>query len=74
MILEHCSIISVLSNDIELFRYLDRDVMERDFPRPVTSKYLVGQVLGDGTTSVVRLGIRREDHTKVALKVISKTK
>ena len=65
MILEHCNVISVLSNEIELFRYLDRDVMERDFPRPVTSKYLVGQVLGDGTTSVVRLGIRREDHTEV---------
>ena len=73
MILEHCSVISVLSNEIELFRYLDRDVMERDFPRQVTSKYLVGQVLGDGTTSVVSLGIRRTDHSNVALKVISKT-
>ena len=45
--------------------------MEREFPSSLTSKYLVGKVLGEGTTSVVRLGYRRGDHTKVALKMIN---
>ena len=40
---------------------LDKVTMERDFHPSLTSKYLVGKVLGEGTTSLVRLGYRRED-------------
>jgi len=70
-ILDHCSIISVLCQEMEMFCYLDRKVMEREFPPSLTSKYLVGKILGEGTTSVVRLGYRRGDYSKVALKMIN---
>ena len=45
--------------------------MERDFRPSLTSKYLVGKVLGEGTTSLVRLGYRRDDFKKFAQKMIN---
>ena len=45
----------------EVFCYQDKVTMERDFHPSLTSNYLVGKVLGKGTTSLVRLGYRRED-------------
>ena len=45
----------------EVFCYQDKVTMERDFHSSLTSKYLVGKVLGEGTTSLVRLGYRRDD-------------
>jgi pSer/pThr/pTyr-binding forkhead associated (FHA) protein len=54
--LEHCSIISILCQEPELFCFLDKNIMEIDFPPSLSSKYLVGKVLGEGTTSVVMLG------------------
>jgi len=69
--LSHCNIISVLDQGIEMFCYLDKVTMERDFHPSLTSKYLVGKVLGEGATSLVRLGYRRDDFKKFALKMIS---
>ena len=59
--LSHGNIISVLDQGMEVFCYLDKVTMERDFHPSLTSNYLVGKVLGKGTTSLVRLGYRRED-------------
>jgi len=56
---------------MEMFCYLDKVTMERDFQRSLSSKYLVGKVLGEGTTSLVRLGYRRDDFKKFALKMIN---
>jgi len=69
--LSHCNIISVLDQGIEMFCYLDKVTMERDFHPSLTSKYLVGKVLGEGATSLVRLGYRQDDFKKFALKMIS---
>jgi len=69
--LSHGNIISVLSQEMEVFYYLDKVTMERDFHSSLTSKYLVGKVLGEGTTSLVRLGFRRNDFKKFALKIIN---
>ena len=44
--LSHGSIISVLNLEMEVFCYLDKVTMERDFPSSLTSKYLVGKVTG----------------------------
>jgi len=54
-----------------MFCYLDKVTMERDFHRSLSSKYLVGKVQGEGTTSMVRLGYRRDDFKKFVLKMIN---
>ena len=41
--------------------YLDKVTTERDFHPSLTSKYLVGKVLGEETTSSVRHGYRRDN-------------
>ena len=69
--LSHGNIISVLDQGMEVFCYLDKVTMERDFHPSLTSKYLVGKVLGEGTTSLVRLGYRRDDFKKFAQKMIN---
>merc|ERR1719234_2567416 len=46
IILEHCSIISLLGNNCEVFRYIDRDTMEDLYPSHLTDKYIVGEILG----------------------------
>ena len=45
----------------EVFCYQDKVTMERDFHPSLTNKCLVGKVLGEGTTSLVRLGYRRDN-------------
>ena len=47
--------------------------MEATFPECITGKYLVGRILGSGTTSTVRAGYKIVDGVKVesfALKLI----
>ena len=73
IILSHCSVISILDVSAECFRYIDRDTMETLYPNCVTQKYIVGSVLGKGTTSEVRRGYKKvlgEIKTH-ALKIIS---
>ena len=74
MILGHCSVISILDTDSECFRYIDRDTMESLYTASVTQKYIVGEVLGMGSTSVVRRGYKKVSGGEVktyALKIIS---
>ena len=74
IILEHCCVISILGQDGEVFRYLDRDTMEDLFPFHLTEKYIVGEILGKGTTSVVRRGYKTVETGEIktyALKIIS---
>ena len=59
--LSHDNIISVLDQGMEVFCYLDKVTMERDFHPSLTNKYLVGKVLGEGTTSLVGLGYRQDN-------------
>jgi len=74
ILLEHCSVISFLGQEGEVFRYLDRDTMEDLFPSNLTEKYMVGEILGKGTTSVVRRGYKMVETGEIktyALKIIS---
>ena len=59
--LSHGNIISVLDQGMEVFCYLDKVTMERDFHPSLTSKYLVRKVLGEGDNLLVRLGYRQDD-------------
>jgi len=71
LILKHCSEISILDKYMMCFRYLDRSIMEEKFPSCVTGKYLVGEVLGQGSTSQVRVGYKLDDKfERFALKII----
>ena len=51
MILSHCSVISILDMESECFMYIDRDTMENLYTACVTQKYIVGGILGKGSTS-----------------------
>ena len=46
--LSHGNIISVLDQGMEVFCYLDKVTMERDFHPSLTSKYLCGESSGGG--------------------------
>jgi len=73
IILSHCSVIALLGEEWTCFQYLDRSIMEATMPECVTSKYLVGRVLGSGTTSTVRAGYKIVGQDKIkpfALKII----
>ena len=72
-ILQHCSEICILNKELLCFRYLDRAIMEAKFPSCITGKYLVGEVLGNGSTSEVRLGYRLTNKFQIfALKIFKK--
>ena len=73
ILLSHCSVIALLGEEWTCFQYLDRNTMEATFPDCITDKYLVGRILGSGTTSTVRAGYKIVDGVKVesfALKLI----
>ena len=72
MILPHCATISLLEQKSKVFQYLDRATMDSLYPSQVTSKYLVSDFLGDGSTAKVMKAFK--NNTKkveaVALKMI----
>jgi len=70
LILKHCSEICILDKELLCFRYHDRAIMEAMFPSCITGKYLVGEVLGNGSTSQVRVGYRLTNKfERFALKI-----
>ena len=75
-IVNHCSAISLLSKDLYVFQYLDKDAIESSYPTAITQEYIVGEVIGKGTTSEVRVGYKEDingNYQRFALKMI-KTK
>jgi len=71
--LNHGDIISVLHDDFEMFCYLDEvQMMGRNYPLRIITKYLVGNIVGTGAYAVVRKGFTRNNFTPVALKVVKK--
>ena len=70
--LRHGDSIAVLSQDMELFWYLDEDTMIclNSLPLKIISKYLVGNEVGRGNFAVVRKGFSRSDFQPVALKFL----
>jgi len=71
--LYHGDVISILQLDLEMFCYLDEaQMMNRNYPLRIITKYLVGNVVGSGSYSDVRKGFTRSDFTPVAMKFIKK--
>ena len=71
-VLKHGDSVAVLSQDMELFWYLDEATMIYlySFPLKIISKYLVGNEVGRGNFAVVRKGFSRSDFQPVALKFL----
>ena len=55
MILLHCTTISLVGPSCKVFQYLDRATMDSLYPSEITSKYLVSDFLGSGSTAEVRV-------------------
>ena len=76
--LKNGSRISILSQDLELFWYIDEDgmLMENNYPAHLVSRYIIGNVVGEGTFGVVRKGFDKINETfrPVALKFVNKAK
>ena len=73
-VLKHGDSIAILCKDIKLFWYLEEETMiERNcFPLEITTKYLVGNVVGCGSFGVVRKGFVRGSYQPVAMKFLPK--
>jgi len=71
--LNHGDCISLLHPELEMFCYLDEvQMMGRNYPLRIITKYLVGNIVGEGAYAVVRKGFTRNNFTPVALKFIKK--
>ena len=74
MILQHCSTISLLGQDHKVFQYLDRATMDKLYSSKITSRYLVSDFLGTGSTATVYKAFKNWNNNKkvesVALKMI----
>ena len=75
-ILRNGARIGVLSNEIELFWYIDEtaSLLENTYPIPIIRRYLVGNVVGEGTFGTVRKGFSKQSLQPVALKFVNKAK
>lgn len=72
--LNHGDTISVLQAELEMFCYLDEaQMMNRNYPLRIITKYLVGNIVGSGSFSVVRQGFTRNTFTPVAMKFIKRS-
>ena len=72
--LYHGDVISILQVELEMFCYLDESqMMNRNYPLRIITKYLVGNIVGSGSYSVVRKGFTRNTFTPVAMKFVKKT-
>jgi len=71
--LNHGDVISILQVELEMFCYLDEfQMMNRNYPLRIITKYLVGNIVGSGSYSIVRKGFTRNTYTPVAMKFIRK--
>jgi len=71
--LNHGDTISLLHPELDMFCYLDEvQMMGRNYPLRIITKYLVGNVVGEGAYAVVRKGFTRNNYTPVALKFIKR--
>ena len=66
--------VSILSQEMELFWYIDRNAMMMDttYPVKIVSKYIVGNVVGEGVFGTVRKAYSKDNLKPVALKFINK--
>ena len=74
MTLQHCSLISLLGPTLQVFQYLDRATMDRLYPSEITSRFLVSDELGNGSTAVVMKAFKNWNNNQrvdsVALKMV----
>ena len=74
MTLQHCSLISLLGPTLQVFQYLDRATMDRLYPSEITSRFLVSDELGNGSTAVVMKAFKNWNNNQrvdsVALKIV----
>lgn len=74
MILQHNTSISLLGPNHKVFQYLDQATMDSLYPRQITSRYLVSDFLGTGSTATVYKAFKNWNNNKdletVALKII----
>ena len=70
--LEHNAIICFSYPMKRVFVFMSSEFEEESFPEAITSKYTVSKLLGTGVSGQVRLGFRKTDLYKVAIKMIRK--
>jgi len=71
--LNHGDMISILQAEFLFFSYLDEiQLRNLNYPVEILRKYVVGNIVGSGSYSVVRKGFARNTKSQVALKFIKK--
>merc|ERR1719450_816891 len=73
-ILDQGDVVAILQSNFNVFFFISELRLRQSYPIRVIEKYLVGSVLGEGASAVVREGIVRTSEERVALKMIKKEK
>jgi len=72
--LNHGDMISILQAEFLFFSYFDETQLRNlNYPLEIVRKYVVGNIVGSGSYSVVRKGFTRNTKSQVALKFIKKS-
>merc|ERR1719233_554645 len=64
--------ISILQTDFKVFLFISEVRLRQIYPHSVAKKYLVGRVLGEGSSAVVKEAFERSTYHQVAVKIIKK--
>jgi len=70
--LKHGDIIAILHSEYDAFLFISEARMKQMYPQSLVDKYIVGRVLGEGASAVVKEAFLRSNHERVALKIIKK--
>ena len=72
--LDQGDVVAILQRDFDVFVFVSEARLRKMYPDTVVSKYVVGRVLGEGSSAVIREAFDRESHKHVALKIFEKKK
>ena len=61
--------ISILQMDFKVFLFISEVRLRQIYPASVAKKYLVGRVLGEGSSAVVKEAFERSTYPQVAIKL-----
>ena len=60
--LDQGDVVAILQRDFDVFVFVREARLRKMYPDTVVSKYVVGRVLGEGSSAAIREAFNRESH------------
>ena len=60
--LDQGDVVAILQRDFDVFVFVSKARLRKMYPDTVVSKYVVGRVLGEGSSAAIREAFNRESH------------